>query len=206
MTRLIIARHGNTFAAGETPTRVGARTDLPLVEKGKAQARTLGLALKTSGLVPEHVYTSELMRTKETAMIALNEMGLNIQPEAKAFLNEIDYGPDENKVEEEVVARIGQEAIQNWDKHALPPQGWLVEPEQIKQDWINFANELEDGATVLVVTSNGIARFAPYITGDYESFCAHHSIKLSTGAYGVLEKSKDGQWRSLSWNVRPEVK
>ena len=28
-TRLIIARHGNTFEKGQTPTRVGGRTDLP---------------------------------------------------------------------------------------------------------------------------------------------------------------------------------
>ena len=27
MTTLIIARHGNTFGKGDTPTRVGARTD-----------------------------------------------------------------------------------------------------------------------------------------------------------------------------------
>jgi transcriptional regulator GlxA family with amidase domain len=32
MTTLIIARHGNTFEDGETPRRVGARTDLPLSE------------------------------------------------------------------------------------------------------------------------------------------------------------------------------
>ena len=32
MNTLIIARHGNTFRKGETPTRVGSRTDLPLVE------------------------------------------------------------------------------------------------------------------------------------------------------------------------------
>jgi probable phosphoglycerate mutase len=31
-TRIIIARHGNTFTKDQTPLRVGARTDLPLVE------------------------------------------------------------------------------------------------------------------------------------------------------------------------------
>ena len=39
-TRLIIARHGNTFDAGDIPTRVGRRTDLPLVASGEAQAKT----------------------------------------------------------------------------------------------------------------------------------------------------------------------
>ena len=34
----MIVRHGNTFRAGETPTRVGARTDLPLVEEERARS------------------------------------------------------------------------------------------------------------------------------------------------------------------------
>ena len=36
--KLVIVRHGNTFRAGETPTRVGARTDLPLVEEERARS------------------------------------------------------------------------------------------------------------------------------------------------------------------------
>ena len=32
VTRIIIARHGNTFTKDQTPLRVGAGTDLPLVE------------------------------------------------------------------------------------------------------------------------------------------------------------------------------
>ena len=46
MTTLIIARHGNTFNPGDTPTRVGKHTDMPLVEKGEAQGRALGRYLK----------------------------------------------------------------------------------------------------------------------------------------------------------------
>ena len=33
VTRILIARHGNTFTKDQTPTRVGRHTDLPLVEK-----------------------------------------------------------------------------------------------------------------------------------------------------------------------------
>lgn len=47
---LIIARHGNTFGPDDTPTRVGARTDLPLVESGIQQARLLGTHLRALGL------------------------------------------------------------------------------------------------------------------------------------------------------------
>ena len=41
--------------------------------------------------------------------------------------------------------------------------------------------------TVMIVTSNGIARFAPYLTGDYAAFKEQYNIKLKTGAYGVFE-------------------
>lgn len=45
----MIVRHGNTFRAGETPTRVGARTDLPLVEEERA--RSAGRYLREKGIV-----------------------------------------------------------------------------------------------------------------------------------------------------------
>ena len=67
MTTLIIARHGNTFGPNDTPTRVGAQTDLPLVESGQEQAKKLGTYLKENNLTPEITYCSELKRTIETA-------------------------------------------------------------------------------------------------------------------------------------------
>ena len=39
--RLILARHGNTFAPTDKPFWVGARSDLSLVEKGLAQAQEM---------------------------------------------------------------------------------------------------------------------------------------------------------------------
>ena len=63
MTILIIARHGNTIEKGETPRRVGARTDLPMVDSGRVQARGIGHWLKTNGLYPEAVYSSQLQLT-----------------------------------------------------------------------------------------------------------------------------------------------
>ena len=53
MITLVIARHGNTFESGETPRRVGARTDLPLTEKGRQQAQAIGHYLKEHDLIPD---------------------------------------------------------------------------------------------------------------------------------------------------------
>ena len=120
-------------------------------------------------------------------------------------LDEVDYGPDENKTEEEVIARIGEQAIKDWDDHAIVPDGWRVHPEDIRNDWLQFgldiANQLEN-KTTLVVTSNGIARFAPHLTRDFDNFKKNNNIKLSTGALAYLEH--DGEnWHIKEWNVRP---
>jgi probable phosphoglycerate mutase len=206
MTTILIARHGNNFEPGDTVLRVGAHTDLPLSSSGREQAKNLGNFLKTNKIHPSAVFTSNLIRTKETAEIALQAAGLNITPEAKAIFNEIDYGPDEGKPEEEVIARIGKPALDEWESAAFVPPDWKVDVDQIIQNWRDFAAEVLSkyaGQTVLVITSNGIARFAPYLTHNFFSFSQTHKIKLSTGALGSLSYSGDN-WKIDYWNEKPQ--
>ena len=204
MTTLIIARHGNTFEKNETPRRVGVRTDLPLVESGRIQASAIGAWLKRSSLYPSAVYTSELQRTKQTAELALAEAGYKEPIFPLKIFNEIDYGPDENEPEADVVARIGAQAIKDWDERAIVPQGWDFNAGQCIQDWKNFADHVVDDKQdcVMVVTSNGIARFAPHLTGDFDGFIAQHPLKISTGAVCILSHD-NGQWHVMGWNIKP---
>ncbi|MCB9988700.1 MAG: histidine phosphatase family protein [Rhodospirillales bacterium] len=204
-TTLIIARHGNTFGPGDTPTRVGGRTDLQLVEKGREQAQAIGTYLNKNRLIPDVIYAAPLKRTMETAALAVKTSGVTNPVYQLDIFKEIDYGPDENKTEDDVIARIGEQAIKDWDEQAIVPDGWQVDPDEIIQNWINFAahiTEHDDNETILVVTSNGIARFAPHITGDFEGFARDHKIKISTGGLCIFEH--DGsQWTVKDWNIKP---
>lgn len=206
VTRLIIARHGNTFEKGQTPTRVGARTDLPLVEEERGT--NIGLYLKSIGLIPTHIYAAPLKRTMQTAELAMKAMGAEIPLTPTTSFTEIDYGPDENKTEDEVIARIGQNAIDNWNKNAVVPDGWQVNPEQIIQNWMDFGKEMEQAhpnENILVVSSNGIIRFAPYLTGDFEEFAHEHDIKVGTGCLCIFEKGKGSDdWLCAAWNLKPK--
>ena len=65
VTRIIIARHGNTFTKGQIPLRVGCRTDLPLVETERGT--NVGKYLKMKTYFPSVVYAAPLKRTTETA-------------------------------------------------------------------------------------------------------------------------------------------
>lgn len=204
-TRLLIARHGNTFAHGETPVRAGAHTDLDLVEA--VRGKSLGQYLARENLVPDVVYAATLKRTTQTASQAVNEMGLSLQIQPDNRFLEIDYGPDEGKPEDEVIARIGQKAMDLWNAEAKVPEGWKVDPAKIIQTWQDVANEAQaknNGKNTLIVSSNGIIRFAPHITGDFEGFTKENDIKVATGGLCIFEKNdEDENWHCTGWNLRP---
>lgn len=202
MTTILLARHGNTFDAGDTVIRLGNRIDLPLSSSGRAQAEMLGVYFKDNKIPIHAVFTSFLKRTIETASIALKVADITLSMRQNHMFDEIDYGPDEGKTEEEVIARIGKPTLVAWDANAQVPPGWLVDPQQIIKNWIDFAEMVTHkfpNRTVLVVTSNGIARFAPYLTNDFAGFSANNNIKLSTGALCSLNNDS-GTWKIEYWN------
>lgn len=205
-TRLIIARHGNTFTKEQTPLRVGARTDLPLVETERGT--NIGKYLKLNAFYPKVVFAAPLLRTTETARLAIAAMDKDIPLKIDERFIEIDYGPDEAKTEDEVIARIGQDAMDAWNNEAIVPDGWKVDVKGIIKAWSDFANEIErdyHNQTVMVVSSNGIIRFAPYLTGDFKKFAQEFNIKVGTGGVCVLEKEDgDKNWTVKFWGIKPK--
>jgi probable phosphoglycerate mutase len=207
MTKLIIVRHGNTFNKGDVVTRVGGRTDLPLVESGVLQATKAGELLKSKNIKIEAAYAAPLKRTMQTAEGILRALGKDDLPiEPLSDFTEIDYGVDENKPESEVLARLGEKALQDWNEKAIAPNGWNVNPEKIIQNWISLGEKIiSGGKNALIVSSNGVIRFAPYITGNFEKFSKEHDIKVSTGAICIFEYQSDilsGKWESVDWNIK----
>lgn len=207
-TRIIIARHGNTFTKDQTPLRVGARTDLPLVETERGA--NIGKYLKMRGLIPAVVFAAPLKRTTETARLAIATLDKDIPLKSDARFTEIDYGPDEAKTEDEVIARIGQEAMDKWNAEAIVPEGWNVSVDSIVQAWKDFATEIErdyKDKTVMLVSSNGIIRFAPHLTGDFKKFTEEYNIKVGTGGVCILEKEDgDKHWTVVDWGIKPKDK
>lgn len=219
---LIIVRHGNTFSPEQTPTRVGRGTDLPLVEDKRG--RSAGKYLLSEGYSLDKAYAAPLKRTMQTANLILEEMHspLTVIPEIE--FSEIDYGPDENKTEEEVQLRLGQnyilennipesdketilnfgkQIITQWDKTGAIPNGWSVNIDSIINTWHNFANSIKEGETTLICSSNGIIRFAPHILEiPYHEFCEKYDIKVATGSVSIFE-CEDGKWTCKEWNSKP---
>lgn len=194
MTRVFVVRHGNTFAPGEAPRRIGARTDLALVESGNAQAEALAAWFAGAGIRFARALAGPLRRTRATAAAILAAQAAPPPLEIADWLREIDHGPDEGMPEPAVVARIGAAALEAWDRDATVPPGWSLAPETCRAAWTALFASAE--GDTLAVTSNGVARFA------LPAGPAPATLKLRTGAFGEIHVA-GGVPRLIRWDVRP---
>jgi probable phosphoglycerate mutase len=118
MRRLVyVARHGETDWNAQM--RWQGHTDVPLNETGRAQARALAQALRSSGLAA--VVTSDLSRAHETARIVAVELGLAVAYVDPA-LRERAFGVFEGLTREECET-LHAEAWGAWLDSKRPPRG-----------------------------------------------------------------------------------
>jgi phosphoserine phosphatase len=88
-TRIILIRHGQTaWNAGAGEERFRGRTDLPLDGRGQSQARAVAERLKDEPI--DALYTSPLLRARQTIAPLVDALGLPVQPHDGLF--DIHYG------------------------------------------------------------------------------------------------------------------
>ena len=108
---------------------------------------------------------------------------------------------DEIVVSEARPAFAHQEIIgRNAGRHRAP-DGWIVDADRRIAGWRDLWKT--GRGHVLIVTSNGAARFA--LLSDERlrgQASAHPSLKLRTGAYGSIARER-GQLLLIAWDRRP---
>ena len=202
LTRLILVRHGNTFAAGDKVVWAGARTDLPLVEKGRTQAATLATSLAAAAFKPDRFLAGPLIRTRQHADIIAQHIGFTGEIEISGALREIDYGTWEGRSTEEIHALGGEAELNAWNAEAAWPgnPGWSPSSDTILKSIDKLLADLaEDSSTgsAILVTSNGIMRFvAQCLTNPPEQ------LKVRTGHCCFLEHW-EGRWVQTGWDQPP---
>lgn len=209
--KLILARHGNTFAPGDTVVWVGRETDLPLVEKGVAQAEAVAAALRAHRVRPARVFCGPLRRTRDFAAIVADKLALADAPVVDSRLDEIDYGRWAGKTAQEIAETFGQQAqIDRWNEEDIWPEdaGWGSAREDIAAAVRSFLDEVRatfrNGEPVLAVSSNGVLRFFPRLLGLAPPEGAGRSFRMRTGHLGVIAE-KGGAPSLRCWNVPPDA-
>jgi probable phosphoglycerate mutase len=206
---IILARHGNTFRSGEPVVWVGSQNDLPLVESGQVQAKTLGKTLRISNQIPTAVYTGPLQRMTTYAKIILDELKLEFAPTIDPRLNEVDYGKWSGLTSQEVRDKFGIEEFENWEKHSKwPIKGEWGESEKLLSQRIrDFANHIaqqhDKDDKILVVASNGCLRyFLDLIPGELQKHINNQTAKIATGNMCQLTYTSKS-WKLDFWNRAP---
>lgn len=122
MTQLILIRHGETDWNVEG--RWQGQADVPLNERGRAQAVQLAQELKDDGI--DAIYSSDLIRALETAEKLSEATKLSVQIDRR--LREIHQGEWQGMLVSEIQTRYADRFARRRDDplHIAPPGGETV--------------------------------------------------------------------------------
>lgn len=123
MGQLILVRHGQS-KWNQQNLFTGWR-DPDLTERGVAEARNAGRALKAEGTTFTIAFTSELMRAQKTCALLLEEQGQSdLQTIRNVALNERDYGDLSGLNKDDAREKWGEEQVHIWRRSFdTPPPG-----------------------------------------------------------------------------------
>jgi len=111
--KLVLLRHGESTWNKEN--RFTGWTDVPLSDRGMAEAREAGRALRSEGFVFDLAFTSVLERAVQTLRLVLEELNLEHIPVVNSWrLNERHYGALQGLNKDEMNERYGAEQVQAW--------------------------------------------------------------------------------------------
>lgn len=121
MPILALVRHGQS--QWNLENRFTGWVDVPLTERGLAEAKRAGELLRDERLQFDLAYTSELVRAQETLRIVLEELGQTAIPiERDKALNERHYGALQGLDKAETAAKYGDEQVHIWRRsYDVPP-------------------------------------------------------------------------------------
>jgi probable phosphoglycerate mutase len=153
VTTILLARHGETDWNSER--RWQGHEDRPLNDVGRAQARELADTLADRAI--DVVYSSDLVRAHETALIVAGRLGLPV--EIDAGLREVDVGDWSGRVHAEIEG-LDPEGYRRWQEGG---KGWSggESYEEMGERVVGAVLRLaarHPGQTLLLVTHGGSIR------------------------------------------------
>lgn len=160
MAKLILLRHLQSQWNKEN--KFTGWTDVPISEEGLASAKTVAGKLAQFNI--DKVYTSPLIRNRETVRLILENIGKTDTPVVMdKALDERNYGELQGLDKNETKAKYGEEQVKLWRRSwdEAPPGGESLE--DVYNRAVPFFKEyiekdLREGKNILVVASHNSLR------------------------------------------------
>jgi len=182
-TRILLIRHGETD--WNRLHRFQGRSDLPLNEKGRDQARALALGLKDQSLTA--IYSSPLARAVETAGLI------------KVFHPTVPLFQEEGLVEMDLGEFEGIEAEHWVVEHSDFLKSWRETPASIRMPGGENLQEVQARA---IRTLERIAKLYP--TESTLLLCSHNFVNLTILCYALqipLDRFREVRQETTALNV-----
>jgi 2,3-bisphosphoglycerate-dependent phosphoglycerate mutase len=191
MAQLILLRHLESQWNKEN--RFTGWTDVSLSEEGVKNAEKV--AEKISGFTINKVYTSPLIRNKNTVSLILEKLDKKYLPVfIDEALDERNYGDLQGFNKDEIKVKYGEEQVRLWRRswEYSPPGG-----ESLKDVYNrvvpfyenNIQNDLEENTNVLVVAShNSLRALVKYLEKISNEDIIN--LEIPTGSLRVYEFNK----------------
>ena len=199
--QLVVLRHGRTSwnAAG----RLQGQADVPLDARGLVQAEQAAPVL--AELAPSAIYSSDLIRARQTAEPLAKACGLRVVTDPR--LREIHVGSWEGLSIEEALAAMGPREAKRWlagEDVRRSPTGETVsevgERAGAALDEIGLA--APDGSTVIAVMHGLAARAAVCWLSGFPIETWKRLSGLHNCGWIIVERHRTGDyWRITEYNV-----
>ena len=162
---LILLRHGNS--EWNQKNLFTGWVDVGLSEQGIGEAKRAGELLADSGLTPDVLYTSRLVRAIDTANYALHVAGrLWIDVKRSWRLNERHYGALQGKDKAQTLAEYGPEQFQTWRRSYDVPPPPIADDDEFSQVGDPRYADLGDSIPRTECLKDVVDRMLPYWFSD----------------------------------------
>ncbi|MTV27651.1 2,3-diphosphoglycerate-dependent phosphoglycerate mutase [Nitriliruptoraceae bacterium ZYF776] len=195
MPTLALVRHGQSLWNLEN--RFTGWVDVPLTEKGEAEARRGGERLR--GTHFDVAYTSRLTRAQETLRLLTETAGLTLPTIRDEALNERHYGDLQGLDKAATAERYGDEQVHIWRRSfATPPPNGESLKDTAARTLPFFERailgDIRQGKDVLVV-AHGNSNRAIVMRLDELAEDEVPGLELATGVPLVYDLDEDGTVR-----------
>ena len=159
--KLILVRHGQS--EWNASNQFTGWYDVPLTDKGRAEAVRAGEMMVEAGLEPTILYTSLLRRAINTAHIALDVADRLWIPVVRDWrLNERHYGALQGMDKAEIREKYGEEQFMAWRRSYDTPPPEIELGSEFSQDQDPQYADLGDQLPKSECLKDVVERFLPY--------------------------------------------